>query len=76
MAKKEVSIDNTPYEWDEDSITGAQLRELGGIPEGVQLFRIVPSSPDKIVELDTVIDLNELKGIDRFSTDSAASGAG
>lgn len=76
MAKKELSIDNDPYPWEEDTINGGQLRDLGSIPDDVQLFHIIPGSPDVLVELDTIIDLTLQRGLDRFSTDTVGSGAG
>jgi hypothetical protein len=30
----ELFIDNEPYDWDMDTITGAQLRKLGSLPDG------------------------------------------
>jgi len=74
--KPELFIDNERYDWNGDTITGAQLRELGSLPEDVQIFRKVPGHPDQEVKNETIIDLTEHPGPDRFSTQPVGSQAG
>ncbi len=78
MDKKafELFIDNDKYTWGEDTITGAQLRVLGAIPEGVDIFLKVPGKPDKPIENTTSVNLKEHHGPARFSTQSPGSQAG
>lgn len=75
MAKKSLKIDNVPYEWDKDTITAEELRQLGGIPDNVQIWLKNPGAPDTLVEAGQVIDLTK-PGIEKFSTQEASSGAG
>ena len=74
--RPELFIDNERYDWDKDTITGTELRELGSLPDDVQIFWKVPSQPDVEVKNDTVVDLTEHRGPDRFSTQSVGSQAG
>ncbi|MDO9317400.1 MAG: hypothetical protein Q7V56_04285 [Gammaproteobacteria bacterium] len=72
----ELFIDNERYDWHEDTITGAQLRQLGALPDDVQIFWKNPGHPDLEVKNDTVINLKNHPGPDRFSTQSVGSQAG
>lgn len=74
--RPEVFIDNERYDWDEDTITGAQLRVLGSLPDDVQIFHKVPGHPDEEIKNDTVVDLTKQPGPDRFSTQPVGSQAG
>lgn len=76
MAKKELMIDNTPYEWPKPIIKENELRLLGSIPDGAQIFYQRPGKPDVEVKPGMEIDLYKTPGIDKFSTDSVNSGAG
>ena len=73
--KIELIIDNNPFPWDSTSITEQELRNLGGLPESVQIFQEIPGKPDELVKPGEVISLAG-KGPERFSTQSADSGAG
>lgn len=75
MSKKDLMIDNEPYEWGSDSITEAQLRDLGDIPDGAQIFQERPGQEDIEITAGMVVSL-AAPGIERFSTDSVGSGAG
>lgn len=75
MSKKKLMIDNEPYEWDSESITEPQLRRLGDIPDGVQIFLERPGQEDLEITAGMVVSL-AAPGIERFSTDSVGSGAG
>jgi Multiubiquitin len=74
--RPELFVDNERYDWESDTITGIQLRELGSLPEDVEIYLKVPGQPDQPVENDTVIDLSEHKGPARFSTQNPGSQAG
>lgn len=74
--RPELFIDNERYEWDKDTITGAELRELGSLPDEVQIFWKIPGQPDQEIKDDTVVDLRKHPGPDRFSTQSVGSQAG
>lgn len=74
--RPELFIDNERYDWDKDTITGAELRELSSLPDDVQIFWKIPSRPDQEVKNDTIVDLTKHPGPDRFSTQSVGSQAG
>lgn len=69
-------IDGDKYEWDDSLITGAQLRELAGIPGNVQIFQHVPGEPDIEIQNSTEINLEAHHGLVKFSTQSPGSQAG
>lgn len=73
--RPELFIDNDRYDWDEDEINGAQLRELGSVPDDAQIFQKIPGKPDKPIENDTVVNLQD-PGPERFSTQPVGSQAG
>ena len=75
MSKRKLMVDNEVFEWPSDSITGAQIRVLASVPDGVQVWKKNHGSPDTLVELTTVVHLSE-HGIERFSLQEASSGAG
>ncbi len=74
--KPELFIDNERYDWEKDLITGAELRTLASLPDDVQIFHKIPGQPESEVKNDTVVDLTEHPGPDRFSTQSVGSQAG
>lgn len=74
--RPELFIDNERYDWDENTITGAQIRELASLPDDVQIFHKVPGHPDEEVKNDTVINLGQHHGPDHFSTQPVGSQAG
>ena len=67
--KKELMIDNDPFSWKEDSITGAQIRKLAAIPESVQVWQKLSGEKDKLTDLTDIVDLR-ISGIEYFYTDS------
>lgn len=71
-----IFVDGEKYEWDKSTISGAQLRVLAAIPDGVQIFLEIPGQPDQEVNNDTVVDLEKHHGPARFSTQSPGSQAG
>lgn len=78
MTKKgyELFIDDDKYQWEQDELTGAQLRTLGAIPEGVEVFLKVPGKPDQEIANTTVVNLKDHHGPAKFSTQAAGSQAG
>lgn len=78
MTKKgyELFIDDDKYQWEHDEITGTQLRALGAIPEGVEIFLKVPGKPDQEIADATAVNLKEHHGPAKFSTQAAGSQAG
>jgi hypothetical protein len=78
MNKKDflLFIDGDKYTWEPDLINGGQLRQLGAIPEGVDIFLQVPGKPDKSIADTTSINLKDHHGPARFSTQAPGSQAG
>jgi hypothetical protein len=77
MAKQyQFKIEGETYHWDEQFITGAQVRQVGpGIPEGMDLYVKVRNLPGRPVADDEKIDLAE-PGIEKFYAQDASSEAG
>jgi len=71
----ELFVDNNPYNWTKSTISGAELRTLATVPEGVDIFQKVPGQKDKEILADTEVSLTG-KGPERFSTQAAGSDAG
>lgn len=71
----ELFIDHQQYNWNKPTITGTQLRQLGGLPDDVAIFQKVPGKPDREIKNDTVVDLTK-HGPERFSTQAVGSNAG
>lgn len=74
--KYQLFVDNEKYEWEKNTITGAELRVLAGIPDGAEIYMKVPGKPDVEVKNDTVVDLEKHHGPAKFSTQSPGSQAG
>lgn len=71
----EFFVDNEPYQWSLSTIKESDLRQLAGIPQGVNIFLKIPGKPDKEVLAGTVVDLSR-HGPERFSTQAVGSQAG
>lgn len=71
----EFFFDNEPQQWDDPTVSGAQLRDKFSVPANVQIFQKIPGKQDREVLNDTVVDLRG-PGPERFSTQSVGSGAG
>lgn len=74
--RPELFIDNERYDWEKASITAEELRTLGAIPVGVQIFLKRPGQPDVEVVAGMVIDLTSHPAPERFSTQAVGSQAG
>lgn len=74
--KFDLFIDGDKYEWRESAISGAQVRQLGSIPEGVEIFLKVPGKTDQPILDQTSVDLEHHHGPAKFSTQSRGSQAG
>ena len=77
MSKKfKFKIENTTYDWDEQFITGQQVRNVGpGIPDNMDLYLKVAGNPGRLVARDESIDLG-MPGIEKFYSQESSSTAG
>jgi len=74
--KYHFKIDNTPYPWDQQFITGAEVRGVGpGIPEDMDLFVKIKGKPGRLVANDDRFDLDDA-GIEKFYSQESSSSAG
>ncbi len=71
----ELFVDNEPYQWASATISASELRQLAGVPDGVNIFQKLPGKPDKEVIPGATIDLSQ-PGPERFSTQAVGSQAG
>ncbi|MFD1984539.1 hypothetical protein ACFSOZ_18335 [Mesorhizobium newzealandense] len=69
-------IENEIYEWDNQTITGAEVRGVGpGIPDSMDLYMKMPGQPGWLVGRDESIHLRQ-SGIEKFYAQDASSEAG
>jgi len=74
--KCHFKIDNTPYTWDQQFISGAEVRSVGpGIPESMDLFVKIQGKPGRLVANDDKFDLIDA-GIEKFYSQESSSSAG
>lgn len=52
-----IDIEGTEYPWDKDTITVAELRELGGLPSDQPVIEIDPDNNERTLNEDEVVDL-------------------
>jgi len=74
--RPELFIDNERFDWDKDTITGAEIRELAALPDDVEIYWKAPGNPDFPVENGSNINLFEHAGPEYFSTQPVGSQAG
>ena len=74
--KFDLFVDGEKFEWPQETISGAQLRQLAAIPDNAQIFEHVPGKPDVEVLNNTVVNLEDHHGPVKFSTQSPGSQAG
>lgn len=74
--KFHFKIENTPYTWDQQFISGAEVRNVGpGIPESMDLFVKIKGKPGRLVPNDEKFDLTDV-GIEKFYAQESSSSAG
>lgn len=53
-----IEIDGKPFTVTEEDLTGARLKQIGGVPEDYQLFLEVPGPrPDRGIRDDELVEL-------------------
>lgn len=52
-----VCIEDKEYSWDEDTITVAQIRDLGGLPPDQPVIEIFPDNTERTLGEDEIIHL-------------------
>lgn len=52
-----VDIEGTEYPWSEDTITVAQIRELGGLPSDQPVIEVDPDNKERTLSEDEVVTL-------------------
>lgn len=77
MAKEwHLKVENVPYPWPEQYITGADIRKLGpGIPDNMDVYIKRQGKPGTMIDNTTPIDLDE-PGIEKFYAQDPSSEAG
>lgn len=74
MEKKlKLSVDNQPFETEEQFLTGIQIKECAGVPAENELFLVVPGFEDELIENDKRVNLAR-PGIERFVSRKPGSG--
>ncbi len=74
--KFKFKIENTVYKWNQQFITGQEVRSVGpGIPENMDLFLKVKGNTGRLISNDERVDLSE-KGIEKFYSQESSSTAG
>lgn len=74
--KRHFKIENEPQTWDEQFITGSQVRAIPpGIPDNLDLYVKRQGKPGALVQKNSKIDLDE-PGIEKFYSQAATSTAG
>jgi hypothetical protein len=61
-AKKvyKIMIDNKPFDWEHRFIKGAEIRSLGNIPVGYQIFlKVNGPAEDELIEDEASVDLSQ-----------------
>lgn len=64
----ELIVDQKPYKWEKETITGAEIRVLAGVAPGFELWQDVPGPEDIEIADTTVIDLDAKGGPVRLFT--------
>lgn len=52
-----VEIEGTEYEWNKDTITVAEIRQLGNLPTDLPVIEIDPDNNERTLNEDEVIEL-------------------
>jgi len=76
MAKFKFKIENETYDWDNQIITGAEVRSVPpGIPDDMDLYLKKAGNTGILIKNDDEVDLSE-PGIEKFYVQDASSDAG
>lgn len=63
MPKYEINIEGNSYEWDHDSITVPELRQLGGLPADQEMIEVdLKDNSERVLVESETIDLKPGKG--------------
>jgi Multiubiquitin len=63
MPKYEINIEGTLHEWDRDTITVAELRQLGGLPADQEMIEVdLKDNSERVLGEGETIDLKPGKG--------------
>lgn len=74
MGKKlKLSVDNHPFETEEQFLTGLQIKEYAGVPTENELFLVVPGYEDELIDNNKQVNLAR-PGIERFVSRKPGSG--
>jgi hypothetical protein len=77
MKKYKFKIENHTYEWDNQFISGAEVRSVGpGIPNNMDLFLKEKGKAGRLIKDNDTVDLSEQSGIEKFYTQEATSTPG
>ena len=78
MPKKyKFKIENETHEWDDQFITGAQVRAIPpGIPDNMDLFLKEKGKAGRLIDKIDSVDLDEKSGIEKFYTQESKSTPG
>ncbi len=63
MPKYEINIEGTSHEWDRDTITVAELRQLGGLPADQEMIEVdLKDNSERVLGEGETINLKPGKG--------------
>lgn len=66
MPKYDVNIEGTVHEWQEPEITVAQIRELGGYPEGQEVIEVdLKDQSERVLAEGETVELKPGKGFSK-----------
>ena len=63
--KFHIDIEGTLYDWDEDTITVPQIRELGDLPEDLPVIEVDQDNNQRTLEEDDVVELKPGMGFSK-----------
>lgn len=74
MEKKlKLSVDNHPFEIEEQFLTGLQIKERAGVPVENDLFLVVPGYQDELIENEQTVNFAR-PGVERFVSRKKGTG--
>lgn len=63
MPKYEINIEGTSHDWDRDTITVPELRQLGGLPADQEMIEVdLKDNSERVLGEDETINLKPGKG--------------